>query len=73
MSTSKVALAAALLTYEQTAELLNVRIGTLYSWVSRRAIPFVRVGPRVVRFSRSDIDLWLAERRVTPDSAKSAS
>lgn len=52
------------LTYAQTAELLGVKQGTLYAWVSRRVIPFVRLSPRVVRFRRVDLDTWLAERQV---------
>lgn len=56
-------------------ELLDVRdlsaltgfsSGTLYHWVSERKIPFVRFSSRCVRFRRSDIDSWIAEKLVSP-------
>lgn len=52
--------------YKQLAEMLGVKVATIYSWVSRRVVPYVRVGPRVVRFRRADIDKWLEERSVSP-------
>lgn len=36
---------------------------TLRQWVSRRRVPFVRVG-RLVRFRKSDLDDWLEKNRV---------
>lgn len=55
------------LTYAELEQHIGVKTGTLYSWVSRRVIPFVRVGPRVVRFRRTEIDAWLEEHSVRPD------
>ncbi len=66
MKTSKQEPRAAYLNYSQAAELLGVRTGTLYAWVSRRVIPFVRLSPRVVRFDREAIEKWLSERAVQP-------
>ena len=64
----RVALKTELLTYAGTSDFLGVKVGTLYSWVSRRAIPFVRLGPRVVRFDRAALEAWLRSRTVAPDS-----
>ena len=58
---------AAYLTYAEASSLLGVKRGTLYSWVSRRAIPFVRLSPRMIRFRRTDLDEWLNSRSVRPE------
>lgn len=55
-----------LLTYRDVAELLGVRLGTIYSMVSRRQIPFVRVGRRLVRFSKRRMHEWLKTHAVEP-------
>lgn len=55
-----------LLTYSQAAELINVPLGTLYCWVHDRRIPFVRLGPRLVRFPRIELLQWLDAHRVQP-------
>ena len=52
------------LNYWQAAELLNIKIGTLYALVSRKRIPHVRLGGRLVRFSRDDLEAWVREHSV---------
>jgi len=69
----KLAATPALLTYSETSQLLGVKVGTLYSWVSRRVIPFVRLSPRVVRFRRDEVATWLSERSFSPVSSTSNS
>ena len=64
---------ASLLNYADASQLLNVKVGTLYAWVSRRVIPFVRLSPRVVRFRREEIEAWMGERSVHPESRESKS
>jgi excisionase family DNA binding protein len=49
-----------------TARLLGLPIGTIYAMVSRKKIPHIRIGPRLVRFSRKALDEWLATRAVNP-------
>ena len=55
-----------LLTRDQAAEFLNIRSQTLALWAStgRHNLPFVKVG-RCVRYRRSDLEKWLAERTTT--------
>ncbi len=48
-----------LLTYSQTAKAYNFKLGTLYAPVAQNRIPHVRLGRRLVRFSRVAIDAWL--------------
>ena len=66
----KLEVAAAILNYAETAQLLGVKVNTLYAWVSRRVIPFVRLSPRVVRFRREEIEAWMVERSVQPVSSR---
>ena len=53
-----------LLNYDETADLLGLRLSTLYSMVSRGQIPHVRLGPRLVRFDAEVLHAWLDARRV---------
>ena len=55
-----------MMTYDQVAVLLSVPKGTLYSWRSRGLIPYVRVGRRLIRFRRSELEAWLAGKSVYP-------
>jgi excisionase family DNA binding protein len=51
----------ALLTVPEVADYLRVKPRTVYQWVWRRRIPFVKAGA-TVRFRRAEIDDWLARR-----------
>ena len=53
---------AGLLTPEQVAEMLQVKLNTLYSWTHQRKIPHLKVG-RLVRFSRRDLEQWIERQR----------
>jgi excisionase family DNA binding protein len=57
------------MTYKSLAELLNVPVDTLYCWVARQEIPHTRVGARVVRFRRDEIERWLEAKSVAPQHA----
>ena len=48
----------------EIAEFLHLSPGTVYHLISQERIPFVRLSARCVRFRRSDIDRWIAERVV---------
>lgn len=52
--------------YVEAAKRLGVERGTLYSWVHRRRVPFVRFGPRAVRFDLVELDRWIMAHRVCP-------
>lgn len=51
-----------LLTMDQTSQLTNLRVSTLYGLVSRRAIPVYKRGKRLY-FSKFELTDWLKEGR----------
>jgi len=53
-----------MISYKEAAEILGLPLGTVYSLVCQRRIPHHRLGPRLVRFQREDLEQWLMERRV---------
>jgi excisionase family DNA binding protein len=53
-----------MLSYPEAARVLGLALGTLYAMVHQRRIPHVRLGPRLVRFRRNELDAWLADRSV---------
>lgn len=50
---------------EQAAAYLGLAKATLYTMVSQRRIPFVKVG-RLTKFDRSLVDAWLKQHTVMP-------
>lgn len=48
-----------LLDINEAAALLQVKPGTLYSWVSKKTVPFRKVGS-LVRFHRAELLAWTA-------------
>lgn len=50
-----------LLTADEAARLLRVPRSTLYELVRSRGLPHIRIGERGLRFTRSDLDGWIAE------------
>jgi excisionase family DNA binding protein len=47
-----------LLDINEAADYLNLSTSTLYSWVSQRRIPHLKLGGRV-RFDRKTLDRWI--------------
>ncbi len=52
-----------ILNMNDCAEYLGLSKGTLYVWVCRRKIPYVKVG-RLVKFDMREIEGWLKENSV---------
>lgn len=50
-----------LLDINEAAALLQVKAGTLYSWVSKGTVPFRKVGS-LVRFHRGELMAWTVEQ-----------
>jgi excisionase family DNA binding protein len=51
---------APLLTSDEAARLLRVPRSTLYELVRSRGLPHVRIGDRALRFTRADLEAWVA-------------
>jgi excisionase family DNA binding protein len=47
-----------LLDITEAADYLNLSTSTLYSWVSQRRIPHLKIGGRV-RFDKKALDRWI--------------
>jgi len=47
------------MTPQETADYLQIALGTLRNWTSARFVPFAKRG-RIVRYNRDAIDRWLA-------------
>lgn len=61
-----------LLDYNEAAELLGVRRGTLYAWVSLRRVPHIRFSARCVRFDKAELQVWVESQRVKPGATGTA-
>jgi excisionase family DNA binding protein len=57
---------ARLMTVKEAASYLAVSVATLYTRVSHREIPFVKLG-RSIRFDRADLDAMIEESKVHPN------
>jgi excisionase family DNA binding protein len=53
-----------LMTYDEAAKALHLKLGTLYALVAQGRMPHVRLGRRLVRFSRAALEAWLREHAV---------
>lgn len=62
-------IARRLLTIQEVAEYTGLSVHTLYTMVSQRRIPFVKVG-RLTKFDRYLLDAWLANHTVMPIALK---
>ena len=51
-----------LLTPAEVGALLNVKVSTVYSWVSTERIPFVRLG-RLIRVDFKDVMAWVEKQK----------
>lgn len=51
-----------LLTLQETAEVLGIKVPTLYNWVSERKITVVKVG-RLVKFDPGDLREFIEKNK----------
>jgi excisionase family DNA binding protein len=54
-----------LLDIEKLSEMLGVKRATIYAWIYRKKIPFIKLG-RLLRFRESEILDWIAKQSVSP-------
>ena len=53
---------------EEASKALGIDLATIYTWVTRRKIPFVKVGG-ALRFRPSALEAWLRNRERKVDEA----
>ena len=50
-----------LIDIEELSRMLSIPVGSIYNLVSRRRIPFVKIGRRI-RFDLGDISRWIKDQ-----------
>ena len=58
-----------LLSLKEAARHLNISPHTLYTMVSQRRIPFVKIG-RLVKFDPAALERWIKEQTILPMPSK---
>ena len=57
-----------LLTTDEVAEIIRLSPETLAQWRwLRKEIPFIRLGPKCVRYRQCDLDAWIEKRLLAVD------
>jgi predicted DNA-binding transcriptional regulator AlpA len=60
-----------LLTDDEAADLLRTTTATLANWrYLGRGPNFVRLGGRMVRYRRGDLEAWITDQTITPADAR---
>jgi excisionase family DNA binding protein len=54
-----------LIDVQTLSNLLSVKPKTIYDWVYRKYIPFVKIG-RLTRFDEHEVKKWLEDKRIKP-------
>ena len=54
-----------LLTVQQVADLLGIKVQTIYLWVAQKRIPHRKIG-RLVRFRMCDVEEFVEQQRQLP-------
>lgn len=50
--------------YQDVEDRFGIPSATLYSMVSKKQIPHIRIGPRHIKFDLDELDLWFDSKRV---------
>lgn len=58
-------MASRLMGIKETASILNISVNTLYSWVSMKKFPYVKVG-RLTKFDIIDVENYIKANKVSP-------
>lgn len=54
-----------LLTAKRVSDLLEIKVSTVYDWVGRGVIPYVKIG-RLLRFKKAEIFRWVESHTIHP-------
>jgi excisionase family DNA binding protein len=58
------------LTPQEVSDLLQVSVQTVRRWINEEELPAYKVGPRMWRVSKADLDTWLEQQRTTAATAE---
>ena len=61
-----------LLTKKDVLEMLGIKESTLYTWVHRKKIPYIKLGKRCLRFRENDILEWISYKAVRSQTDESS-
>ena len=56
-----------LLTIEELSKILGIKKATIYSWTSKKRIPYIKLSNGILRFRESEIQEWILKKSVLPD------
>lgn len=56
----------------QAAEYLGCSPQVIWLWKAQGNIPFTRVGARLIRFNKDDLDAWIEKRTTRPGRGEGA-
>lgn len=54
---------------DEAAEYLGVKASTIRSWVKTKGMPHYRVGGKLLKFKRSEIDDWIKNEDKNQENA----
>jgi len=54
------------LNVNEVCQLTGLSKQTIYTEVYKRSIPFIKFGPRLLRFNREEIEAWIENRTYKP-------
>jgi len=60
---------SAFLDVNQLSKMLNIKPKTIYDWVHKNSIPYVKLG-KLLRFDENEIRRWLESKRATKNSRR---
>ena len=55
------------LTPKEVSDLLQVSVQTVRRWIKEKSLPAYKVGPRMWRIKRADLEEWLDQQRTATD------
>lgn len=53
-----------LIDINSASEYLGISKATLYTWTSRKLIPYVKIRGKLIRFDIKDLEKWIEDKRI---------
>lgn len=55
---------------EEAADYLGVKVPTIRTWIKSKGMPFHRIGGKLLKFKRSEIDAWVCNNQAPEATQK---